>query len=98
MKFKLNEAVVYVKLTAAGAAYCGAHINEIGVIKEVGDGWSKWHLWVLMSFFGELLGSGCPKPFDDDIILEHDGSPEREPGNVKSLAETMAAIDAEIDP
>jgi hypothetical protein len=97
MKFNINKAVVYVRLTPAGAAHCATNFHDIGHIKEVGDGWSKWHMWVLMSFFGELLGTGQAPPFEEDVIIEFDGSPEREPHNITGFYDLLNDINEELE-
>jgi hypothetical protein len=38
--------------------------------QEDEDGYSKWQLWHLMSFFGEHLSLGLEIPFEPRIVLD----------------------------
>lgn len=38
--------------------------------EEDADGWSNWHIWELMSEFGNQMHMGMPLPFETTIELD----------------------------
>jgi hypothetical protein len=63
----LND-YVWVKLTPAGKEVVG---EKTFMYNDVGDGWSRWQMWVFMQMFGEHIYMGNPKVYieKNEVLL-----------------------------
>jgi hypothetical protein len=63
----LND-YVWVKLTPAGKKVVG---EKTFMYNDVGEGWSRWQLWVFMQMFGEHIYMGNQKTYieKNEVLL-----------------------------
>ena len=75
--FNINSQIK-VKLTERGHEILRKHTEDLRLIEpnypdwnlnEDAEGYSKWHMWDLMNWFGEFLYNGCDIPFETEILI-----------------------------
>lgn len=79
INFNMNDLVL-VKLTPFGREMLKKDHDELWnsnntaykyqPVIEDEEGWSKWQMWVLMSFLGKYFAIGCDLPFEMDVKIE----------------------------
>ena len=79
INFNLND-YVFIKLTKIGKEEHKRQHEELNKSlkkpypynppKEDIDGWSKWQLHTLFTYFGHMIYLGCDSPFETTIKLE----------------------------